>query len=198
MPLSSVYAGRCPFDRRSDWCCGGQSLPWLLVRASSLLCGCRCPVGSWVCSLAVGVEAPRSISELWRVVDGIGALALGEEPELLPHECALLCHLSPVLPPYKVHCCWHCPGPHLNLGNASNRPWCPPGIVSTGPPAQINQGQVPGPHSSLIWSTAEATKAAQPRPQVHMPTKPVTAEATPVPAMDTPSVYSEVLPALNL
>ena len=113
-------------------------------------------------------------------------------------EYTLLCHLSPIVWAHKVHCFWHCPGPHLNLGNVSNRPWCPPGIVSTGPPAQINQGQVPGPHSSLIWSTAEATKAAQPRPQVHMPTKPVTAEATPVPAMDTPSVYSEVLPALNL
>jgi len=38
--------------------------------------------------------------------------------------------------------------------------------------------------------------SSDPPPQVHMPTKPVT--ATPVPAMDTPSVYSEVLPALNL
>ena len=56
--VDSVYVGHCPFDRRSDWWCGGQSLPWLLIRASSLLCGCCHPVGSWVCSPAVGVEAP--------------------------------------------------------------------------------------------------------------------------------------------
>lgn len=32
----------------------------------------------------------------------------------------------------------------------------------------------------------------------HMPTKPLTAETTPVPALDTPSVHPDVLQALNL
>ena len=62
-PLSSVYAGRYPLDRRCDWWCD-QSLHWILSGASSLLSGCHCPVRGRVYSLAVGVEAPRSVSEL--------------------------------------------------------------------------------------------------------------------------------------
>ena len=45
-------------------CCGDQSLHWILNTASSLLCGCHCPVRGRICSLAVGVEAPRFVSEL--------------------------------------------------------------------------------------------------------------------------------------
>ena len=104
-----------------------------------LLCGCYCPVRGWVCSLAVGVEAPRSVSELQSEVGGIGAFLQGEEPlsiplpELFTSECALLCHLSPIVWAHKVYC----PEPRLNLGNAGNQPWCPSGVVFTRPPAQI-------------------------------------------------------------
>ena len=71
--------------------------------ASSLLCGCRSPVGGGVCSLDIGVEAPRSLSKLQCAVGGIGALLLKEKPlsvpppELFTRECALWCHLSPVV-----------------------------------------------------------------------------------------------------
>ncbi|KAJ8794816.1 hypothetical protein J1605_018809 [Eschrichtius robustus] len=41
-------------------------------------------VGGWVCSLAVGVEAPRSVSELQCEVGGIGAFLQGEEPLSIP------------------------------------------------------------------------------------------------------------------
>ena len=47
-------------------------LHWMLSEASSLLCGCHSPVGTRDCSLVVGVEAPRSVSELcfWAMVWG--------------------------------------------------------------------------------------------------------------------------------
>ena len=66
-PLFSGYAGPYSLDRRFDLSFGDQSLQWLLWGASSL-CGCCHLVGGLVCSLVVGVEAPRSISELWVVV----------------------------------------------------------------------------------------------------------------------------------
>ena len=56
-----------------------------------------------VCSLAVGVESPRSISELQCEVDGIGALPLGEEPLSIPPleqstgACALLYCVAPTM-----------------------------------------------------------------------------------------------------
>lgn len=205
MPLPSVYAGLCPFDRRSNWCRGGQSLPWLLVRASSLLCGCA---AQWELSLFSRCWSRSPQTHFWALVEGggMGARTLGEEPELHPPHphpvselccasCHLFCHLT------KCSVAGTALGP-ISMGMPATGPDAPPGIASTGPPVQINQSQVPGPHSSLIWTTAGAAKAAQtlaqPSPQVHVPAKPLTAEATPVPAKDTPSVYSEVLQALNL
>ena len=44
LPLSSVYAGLYHLGRRGDWCCGDQSLHWILSGTSSLLCGYHCPV----------------------------------------------------------------------------------------------------------------------------------------------------------
>ena len=57
--------------RRCDWWCN-HSLHWLLNGASSLLCGCHCPVMGRVCSLVTVVEAPRSVSKLrfWAAVWG--------------------------------------------------------------------------------------------------------------------------------
>ena len=47
-----------------DRCGADQTRPRISSRASSSFWGCHCPVRGWVCSLAVGVEAPRSVSEL--------------------------------------------------------------------------------------------------------------------------------------
>ena len=102
LSLSSVYAGHSPLERGCDWRCGDQNLHWILSRVSSLLCGCHCPVKGRVCCLLVGMEAPRSISELKYEVGAIGTLPLREEPLSIPlpepfTKCALLCHLSPAV-----------------------------------------------------------------------------------------------------
>ena len=76
LSLSSVYAGHYPLERWCDWRCGDQNLHWILSRVSSLLCGCHCPVKGRVFCLLVGMEAPRSISELKYEVGAIGTLPL--------------------------------------------------------------------------------------------------------------------------
>ena len=72
-----MYASHYPLDRRCDWCCGDQTLPWILTRASSLLCGCHCVVRGRVSSLVVGVQAPRFVSELQYEVGRIEMLLAG-------------------------------------------------------------------------------------------------------------------------
>lgn len=54
-----------------------------------------------VCSIVVGIEGPRSISELQCEVVGIGASRgekpVGNSPQKLPtKKCHLLCHLPPI------------------------------------------------------------------------------------------------------
>ena len=64
---------------------------------------CYSPAGGRVCSLVVGIEAPRSISKLQCDVGRIGALPLEEKPLSIPPpelsigECTLWCHLSPIV-----------------------------------------------------------------------------------------------------
>ena len=53
-----------PLIRGCHWWCGDQRLHWMLSGAFFLPCGCHNPVRDCVCSLVVGVEAPRSVSEL--------------------------------------------------------------------------------------------------------------------------------------
>ena len=100
--------------RRCDRGCGDRSLPWLLSGSFFLLCGCQSPVRAWICSLAVGVEAPRSFLSCsarqmriehshWERSQSVSLL------ELFTSECALLCHLSLVALIHKAHRCW----PHL-------------------------------------------------------------------------------------
>ena len=145
-----MYAGHYPLDWRYDWGRGDLSLPWILSGAYPLLCGCHCPVRGGVCSLAVGVEAPRSVSDPQCEVGRIGALPLWEKSlscpplELFTCECALLCLFSPVVLAHRLHCCWHCSQLHLNCGHASSWPWCLSHVVFTRPPAQIHQNEVPG------------------------------------------------------
>ena len=72
VPLFSVYAGHYPLDRRCHSCCGDQSLPWILSRASSFFCGSHLPVRGRDCFLTVGAESLIFVSELhlWVVVLG--------------------------------------------------------------------------------------------------------------------------------
>ena len=112
---------------------------------------CHCPVRGGVCFLVVGVELFLScVSDLRCEVGGFGALPLGEKSlsipplEMFTCECALFCHLSPIVWAHRLHCGWHCSWPHLNHGYASNWPWCLSGIVFTRPPVLIHWSQVPG------------------------------------------------------
>ena len=140
--LSSMCAGYSPLDR-GCCCCDDQSLHWLLSGDSSLLCGCHSPVGSRVSSTVVGIDASRSISELWCEVGGTGVLLLGEEPlsiilqELPSEKCTVWCCLSPIAQIHKAHCFGHHPWLHLNCGYSNNRPGCSSGAVLTKPLEQI-------------------------------------------------------------
>lgn len=82
MPATCAFLSMCwllAFNRGCDWCCGDQ----MLGRASSLLCSCS-PVWGRVCSPAVEVVVPSSVSELWCEVDSTGVLPLGEELLSIP------------------------------------------------------------------------------------------------------------------
>ena len=107
------------------------------------VCGCHNPLRGRVCSPVVGVEAPRSVSELWYKVGGTGVLLLGEETlsiplqELSTGKCTLWCRLSPIVYAHKVHCCWHCPWPCLGLANTGSHLRSPSGTLLTNPAVQI-------------------------------------------------------------
>lgn len=69
------------------------------MSASLLLCGCHYTVRSRICSLVVGTETLRSVSEMHCEVGRIGVFLLGEDPlsippsELFYRKYTLLCHL---------------------------------------------------------------------------------------------------------
>ena len=182
-----MYAGHYPLERWCDWPCGDQNLHWILSRVSSLLCGCHCPVKGRVFCLLVGMEAPRSISELKYEVGVIGTLPLREEPLSIPlpelfTKCALLCHLSPAVV-----------GPALNPTSIMGMPEISPRV----PPLKS------GPKTTVfIWPTVEALEAAQilawPGLHKHAPTKSTAAKTRPISAVVASSVHSDVLPVLNL
>ena len=65
--------------------------------------------------------------------------------------CSVWCCLSPIVLAYKIHCCWHCPGPSLNHTNASNQPTCPSGTVLRKPLAHVHWSQALGP-AVVAWS----------------------------------------------
>ena len=63
---------------------GTRAYNWMLSGVSSLFYGCHSPVWGSICSPLVGVEAPRSVSELRREVGGTRVLPLGEELPRIP------------------------------------------------------------------------------------------------------------------
>lgn len=64
----------------------------------------------------------QAVTDLQREVGRIRVLPLREEPlripllGLFPCECALLCHLLPIVQVHKVHCFWHFPWPYSTIG----------------------------------------------------------------------------------
>lgn len=53
--MSATFSSRFASEhysliRRCDWCCGYQSHRWMLCSASSMLCGCHCPIWGRVSS----------------------------------------------------------------------------------------------------------------------------------------------------
>ena len=120
------------------------------------------PVMGQVCSLVVGVEAFRSISEPWfwaavwgrwicNAPPGRGA-AEYSSARLLTSDGALLCYLTRILQAYEVHHGWHCPWPRLIFGNAGNELWYLSDIVFTRPPAEIHWSQVHELQKLCTWT----------------------------------------------
>ena len=120
-----------PLDRGFDQC-HNQRLPYILSRASPLLCVWHCLVRGGVCSLFVGVEAPRSVSSLcfWSIMQDRWYWSTLTGMEVTEHSssgivhvwCILLCHLSPSVWALRLHCCWHCSWHQLNCGYDSTGP----------------------------------------------------------------------------
>lgn len=111
-----MFAGPYRLGRGYNWCCGDPSLPWILVGAFSLLCGCQSPVRGRVYSTVVGFYT-RSASKLQCEVGRMGRFLLVTKPlstplqEVSAQKYALCCHLSPSVCTHKIHCCWHCAQP---------------------------------------------------------------------------------------
>lgn len=160
---------------------------------SSSLCGCHSPVGGRVCSLVVGVEAPRSVYKLWCAVGRIGILSLGEELLVLLHRSSV------VLPATScvgsgTHCCWHCPPP-LQLWECRRSAWMScrccvqchqHGFVGTDllkSGTGIAMAEAPGP---AVGTTA-GTPALPPRV-----TKPTATNQGPAPSTGAPVICSDV------
>ena len=110
---------------------------WTRHWRGSLLCSVlvNSPASNGVCSLVIGVETPRSVSELWHEKGETDVLTLAEEPLNIPllgfstGKHAMCCFLSPSVQVHKAHFCWHCPQPRLNHGNAGSCLVFPSGVV---------------------------------------------------------------------
>ena len=64
---------------------------------------------------------------------------------------ALFCLLPSTEWIHTAHCCWHCPRPFVNLGNASKQP-CSSWVVFVKTPVQIHWSQIPGLWWSCTWT----------------------------------------------
>ena len=94
------------------------------------------PASNGVCSLVIGVETPRSVSELWHDKGETDVLTLAEEPLDIPllefstRKHAMRCFLSPSVQVHKAHS-WCCLQPRLNHGNAGSWLVFPSGALLT-------------------------------------------------------------------
>ena len=110
-PLSSVYAGHYPLDWRwGNWWCGDLSLPCILSRSSPFHCSYCCPARGRVYSLAVGIEAHISVSELcfWSSMWNRWDLSTPNWREASEYSSSgavsvLSYHFSPIMLAHKYH-----------------------------------------------------------------------------------------------
>ena len=198
--VSSVYPDHYSLDRQCDWCCGDESLHWVLSGASSLLCGCHYPVRGQVCSLVVGVVAPKTISELcfwatgrgrqnWSTPTGRGATEYSSARAVHQWACSVV---SPV-----THCVGSKSTLLLALSSAPSQPM--PAIsqvlFSQGYRCRPTDVRSQDCSSCAPGSIVGAMEAAQTLAQ---PTKPTTIKGRPVPPARAPTVPSDILQVLNL
>lgn len=101
---------------------------------------------------------------------------------------------------HKVHCCCHCPQPHLSHGHARDESWCLSGFVFTRP-AELSSSShraavvsYPGPTVGVMET---AQMLAWPSPRMHASTNRMAAKARPLPASGAPAVPLDVLHVLN-
>ena len=91
----------------------------------------------------IGLETPRSVSELWRDKGETDVLTLAEEPLNIPllefstRKHAMRCFLSPSVQVHKAHS-WRCLQRCLSHGNAGSWLVFPSGALLTKLPAQIS------------------------------------------------------------
>lgn len=81
--------------------------------ASSLVCGCHCPVGAGSAPTLLGVEAPDLFLICSARVVGLEAPSRRRATEYCSPGavCLWVCSVaspSPFVWAHKVHCCWHC------------------------------------------------------------------------------------------
>ena len=98
-----------------------------------LFWGCHCPVRGRVCSLVVGVVAPRSTSYLffwyavwgrwdWNTPTGKEATEYSSSGAVHLWMCSAVSTFTTFVWAHKVHSFWHCSWSHLNCGCAGNWP----------------------------------------------------------------------------
>ena len=143
------------------------NVEWGLLFALWVLLPCQRPV----CFLAVGVGAPRSISELcfwavvgsrwdWSAPTGRGAIEWSSTGAVHLWVCSVVLLVTCFV---GSHCCWHHARPRFNPEDGSNQPWCPSDVVFIRPPVQTQwvtclhplwelwRGLTPGPSSGPVW-----------------------------------------------
>ena len=188
------------------WACEGYWAKLPTPTFSVLLLPCQ----GQVCSLVIGVEVPRSVSELcfwsaawerqsWSAPTGRKVTEFSPL-ELFTCVCVLLCHFSPLVLTHKLHYCWNCPQPHLNHGYSGSCSWFFSGLVFTKPPVQIPQSH---PRTAVIMCLDplwELMETAQIRtcssPPVYVPTKPTAAKARPISDAGA-LIHSDILQVLS-
>ena len=139
---------------------------------------------------------------------GIGVCLLGEQPQSIPlpelftPECALLCHLSPVVQTHKVTAVGTALGPVSTLEMPEVSPSVPQALFSQGHQCRSTEARSQNCSSCAPGPTVGAMEAAQtlawPSLHVYVPTKPTAAQARHVPAMGAPVVHSDVLQVLHV
>ena len=171
-----------------------------------MFCDCHSPVKGRACSPVIGVEAPRSISELWCEVGRTRALLLGDKPLSSPHlelstsEYALWCHLIHVVWAHKVH------SPASTVRMQAVGPGVPPVLYSQShqhrsigaDPLKSSTRTSVVMHLDLPWELWKQPRHGPTSMCACLPAKPTAANAGPAPDTGAPIVHLDILHTLSL